>query len=137
MAIRYTDSLEGITAEMLGGLFEGWQSRPSPARRLRMLEGSRYVVLAVDDASGRVVGLINAIADGCHFAFMPLLEVTPDCRGQGIGRELVTRMLRQLREYPCIDLTCDPGLQPFYERCGMTHRSHGMVVREYGRAGPH
>jgi len=42
----------------------------------------------------------------------------------------VRRMLDQLRAYPCVDLTCDSHLQPFYERFGMTH-SVGMVLRRY------
>jgi GNAT superfamily N-acetyltransferase len=133
--IRYTDSLAGITSDMLGGFFEGWRAPPSPEKHLRILQGSRHVVLAIDESSGRVVGFINALADGCNSAFIPLLEVVAAYRGQGIGKELVTRMLQRLRDYPCIDLTCDPGLQPFYEKWGLL-KSTGMVVREYGRTGP-
>jgi len=55
-------------------------------------------------------------------------------RRQGIGRELVMRMLQALRDYRCIDLTCDPALQPFYETCGML-KSVGMAVRDYTRTG--
>ena len=93
------------------------------------------MVLAVEPARRRVVGFVNALADGAHSAFLPLLEVLPDCRGKGIGRQLVRRMLRTLRHYPCVDLTCDPGLQAFYERSGM-RRSTGMVIRNSRRRGP-
>jgi hypothetical protein len=44
-------------------------------------------------------------------------------------------MLDLLGDYPCIDLTCDARLQPFYEEFGM-QRSTGMVIRDYDRK-PH
>jgi len=133
--IIYPDSLEGITAGMLGGFFEGWASPPDAARRLRILRGSSHVVLAFDDEAGKVVGFVNALTDGANSAFIPLLEVLPDYRGGGIGTELMRRMLERLGDYPCIDLTCDPQAQPFYERCGM-QRSVAMVIRDYTRKGP-
>jgi len=133
--IRYANSLAGITPNMLGGFFEGWRVPPSPEKHLRILRASQHVVLATDESCGRVIGFINALTDGCNSAFIPLLEVIAAYRGQGIGRELVTRMLQLLCDYPCIDLTCDPTLQPFYEKLGLL-RSTGMVVREYTRTGP-
>jgi len=81
MAIRYTDNLDGISPRMLVGFFEGWRQPPSPARHPRILRGSRHVVLAVDDARGRVAGFVNAITDGCNSAFIPLLEVVPMSTG--------------------------------------------------------
>jgi GNAT superfamily N-acetyltransferase len=135
MNVRYTDSLAGITAEMLAGFFEGWRQPPSPDKLLRILRGSSHVILAIDDDARRVVGLINALGDGGNSAFIPLLEVLPAYRRKGVGGELVRRMLQTLRDYPCIDLTCDPQLQSFYQRHGMTP-SVGMVVRDYSRPGP-
>ncbi|MBM4079513.1 MAG: GNAT family N-acetyltransferase [Planctomycetes bacterium] len=134
MDIRYTTSLDGITPDKLVGFFSGWRRPLSPEAHLRVLRGSRHVVLAMDERTGRVVGFINALTDEAHSAFIPLLEVLPEYRRKGIGRELVRRMLHELRNFPCIDLTCDPALQPFYEKCGM-RRSVGMVVRNYDRTG--
>lgn len=132
MEIRYTTTLDDITPAMLTGFFQGWQRPMSAEKHLRVLRGSSHVVLAIDGRASRVVGFINAISDGCQSAFIPLLEVLPEYHGKGIGGELLSRMLEQLRDFPCIDLTCDPALQSFYEKCGML-RSVGMVVRDYGR----
>ena len=132
MPIAYTDSLDGITPERLTGFFVGWPNPPSPETHLRMLQGSAAVVLAIDDTNGQVVGYINAISDGFHSAFIPNLEVLPDYQGQGIGSELVRRMLKRLENYYAIDLMCDADLQPFYERLGL-RRSMGMVKRNYAR----
>jgi ribosomal protein S18 acetylase RimI-like enzyme len=130
--IKYTTSLRGITAKKLGGFFEGWKTAVGVNRHLQMLRGSDKVVLAIEAKSGRVVGLINALCDGVNSAFIPMLEVVPEYRRQEIGRELVRRMLEELKDYPCIDLSCEPEKQAFYEKCGM-RRSVGMMIREHGR----
>lgn len=130
--IVYTDSLDGITAEKLHGFFAGWPHPPAPKTHLKVLSRSSAVVLAVDDSTGQVVGFITAISDGVLAASIPLLEVLPAYRGQGIGSELVRRMLDKLRRFYAIDLMCDAELQPFYARFGM--RSYtGMIVRNYDR----
>jgi GNAT superfamily N-acetyltransferase len=128
--IEYTTTPTGITADMLGGFFVGWPDPPSPPTHLRILQSSHFVVLAVDRQADRVVGFINAISDGIMAAYIPLLEVLPDYQGRGIGTELVKRMLDKCAELYVVDLTCDPGVQSFYARCGM-QPSTGMMVRRY------
>ncbi len=132
MNIRYAMGVEGITPGMLTGFFQSWKRPLSPEAHLHVLKGSRHVILAIDDEAARVVGFINALGDGVQSAFIPLLEVLPEYRRKGIGRDLVKRALDLLRDYPCIDLTCDPALQPFYEKSGM-QRSVGMVIRDNAR----
>ena len=72
--------------------------------------------LAIDPATGEVVGFVSAIGDGGNVAFISLLEVLPAWRGRGVGGELVRRLLARLGDRYTIDLGCDEGLVPFYER---------------------
>ena len=130
MAIRYTDSVEGIDAGMLGGFFEAWKRPRTPEEHLAILKKSTCVVLVFDDDTGRVVGFANALSDGMQSAFVPLLEVLPEYRDLGIGTELMRRMLTRLTGVSAIDLTCDPSLQPFYAKLGMVP-SVGMILRRY------
>lgn len=130
--ITYTDSIAAITADQLQGFFVGWPNPPTPATHLRILQGSAHVILAVDDQTHQVVGFINAISDGVLNAFIPLLEVLPAYQKQGIGGELVRRMLDTLRSLYAIDLVCDTDLQPFYQRFGM-RPYHAMLSRNYDR----
>jgi len=130
--VTYIDSPKDITADQLRGFFVGWPNPPSCAAHLSLLKNSTYVVLAVDEAAQNVVGFVTAIADGVLIAYIPLLEVLPAYRGQGIGTELMRRMLNLLRDYYAVDLVCDPEMQPFYTRLGMKpHRA--MIVRNYDR----
>jgi ribosomal protein S18 acetylase RimI-like enzyme len=128
--ITYTESLAGLEASQLQGFFVGWPNPPTPATHLKILQGSSHVVLALEDA--RVIGFINAVSDGVLTAYIPLLEVLPEYQGQGIGTELVRRLLERLRTLYMIDVLCDPEVQPFYERSGMM-RASGMIVRNYDR----
>jgi ribosomal protein S18 acetylase RimI-like enzyme len=129
--IRYTTSLGGIDEADLAGFWVGWPHPPSPALHRRILRGSQKVVLAWDDAEGRVVGFITAVGDGVLAASIPLLEVLPAYQGRGIGTELVRRMLAELAGRYMVDLTCDPELIPFYERAGLV-RADAMILRRPG-----
>ncbi|MDQ7793308.1 MAG: GNAT family N-acetyltransferase [bacterium] len=130
--ITYRDTTAGVAPEQLEGFFEGWPAAPNPATHLLLLENSAHVVLAVDDDSGRVVGFVNAVGDGVLTAYIPLLEVLPEYRGRGIGRELARRMLARLSHFYMVDLVCDRGLVPFYRQFGMVENT-GMMIRNPGR----
>ena len=130
--ISYTDTLAAVDHEHLqGGFFVGWPNPPSPMTHYQILANSSAIVLA-RIADGTVVGFITAVSDQISCAYIPHLEVLPAYQSQGIGSELVRRMLEKLRHLYMIDLVCDPPLQAFYEQLGMKPVV-GMVVRNYDR----
>jgi len=88
----------------------------------------KVFIVALD--GNKAVGFITALSDGVASGFIPLLEVLPEYQKQGIGSELVKRMLVKLKGIMNIDLTCDAVIQPYYERFGML-RSSGMILRKY------
>ena len=118
--IEYRESLDGITAENLTGFFVGWPNPPSPETHLKILENSTYVILAVDNETGDVIGFINAVSDKTLAAYIPLLEVLPDYKGKGIGGELMRRMMHRLDGLYMIDLVCNKDIVVYYEKYGLT-----------------
>ncbi len=128
--LRYQETCEGVTAEQLTGFFTHWHNPRTPAEHLAILQGSDYVVLAVDEQSGQVIGFVTALTDGVQAAFIPLLEVLPGFRGHGVCSELMRLVLELLRDLTAVDLTCNPEMQPFYARFGMKP-SVGAVRRNY------
>ena len=130
--IRLQSDLENIGPEQLQGFFEGWPDAPSAHTLHRMLTASYRVSLAVDTQSGEVAGFIQAISDGILTAFIPLLEVRMEFRGQGTGRALVLHLLAQLEHLYAVDLSCDDALTTFYERLGFMP-GRAMIRRRYSR----
>jgi ribosomal protein S18 acetylase RimI-like enzyme len=128
----FKNSLDGITVEMLKGFFVDWPHPPNAETHYKLLENSSYIVLAIDEDVNRVVGFITATSDGVLSAYIPLLEVLPEYKNQGIGKELVRRMFEQLRHLYMIDLCCDDDLVPYYEKFGM-FKGTGMILRNYDR----
>lgn len=126
--VVYESDVTGVDASDLAGFFADWPSPPTPERHLEILRGSDYVLLAREGEGGRVIGFATAISDGVLSAFIPLLEVLPERRGQGIGTELVRRLLAELEDFYMVDLVCDPELETFYRRFEMELLS-GMGLR--------
>ena len=131
--IAYDSDLVGLDVSSLQGFFVGWPTPPSAAQHLAALCGSHQAVLARDSVTGRVVGFVNLISDGVLTAFVPWLEVLPDYQGQGIGTELMRRILAHAKAagFYSVDLACDPELRPYYERLGL-RPLQGMGMRYYG-----
>jgi ribosomal protein S18 acetylase RimI-like enzyme len=125
--VIYTDTADAITADQLRGFFVGWPVAPSPERHLELLRGRHAVELALDDDA--VVGFVTATGDGVMSAFIPLLEVLPEYQHQGVGTELVRRLLGQLDDLYMIDLCCDADLEPFYTALGFQTLDRGMGIR--------
>lgn len=124
--IEYTTGCGGLSAEMLGGFFDGWPAQPDAAGLVRILSNSALAVLAWE--SDRVVGLANALSDGEFAVYLPLVEVRATHRGRGIGAELVRVVMRHFAQAYMIDAVCDDEAVAFYERLGMTHLN-GMAYR--------
>lgn len=124
--ISYSTDLSGLTEADLAGFFVGWPTPPSPAQHLAVLRGSYRVVIA--RSQDEVAGFVNMISDGVLTAFIPWLEVRPSFQGQGIGTELMRRIVAEAAHLYSVDLTCDDSLRPYYERLGMSALT-GMGLR--------
>jgi ribosomal protein S18 acetylase RimI-like enzyme len=125
--LSYSESATGVRSDQLAGFFVGWPNPPTPERHLDMLRGSDAVALAIDD--GTVVGYATAISDGVLAASIPFLEVLPAYQHQGIGTELVRRLLAQLEHLYMVDVSCDAELETFYRRLGFGALDRGMGLR--------
>ncbi|RSD28810.1 GNAT family N-acetyltransferase [Mesobacillus subterraneus] len=126
----YKNNAAGISAGMLEGFFVGWPDAPDTETHIQLLKKSDKVIIAVDEEANRVIGFITAITDHTLSAYIPFLEVLPAYHNKGVGKELVSRMLKELEGTYMIDLMCDENLQPYYEQMGMI-KSSGMIIRNY------
>lgn len=73
-------------------LEQGWADRVQDIHRFRtMLDGSDLTVLALDGDT--IVGFARALCDDATNGYISMVAVAPERRRQGIGRELVTRLM--------------------------------------------
>ncbi len=77
-----------------------------------------------------VVGFVNALSDGMLSAYIPLLQVIPSRRGQGIGSELIRQLLVDVGQLYTIDVMCDEDVVSFCERLGFSPAG-GVIRRNY------
>ena len=128
--IYYQDRFEGIDASKLEGFFKHWHHPETPEHHFKMLKQSSYFIVAIDSSKDRIIGSITVLTDDVQVVYISMLEVLAEYRGQGIGSELVRRILKKYKHIPAIDLMCAPTTQAFYKRLGM-QASAGMVVRNH------
>lgn len=94
----------------------GWDSGNYPDKLQLAIKNSHNVISAWD--KDRLVGLMNAISDGAMTAYFQYLLVHPDYQGQGIGKELVERMLAEYKDYARKVLIAYEKETEFYKACG-------------------
>ncbi len=99
----------------------GWWQESEEARNIipAMIRGS-YCFMVAREPEGRIVGMARVISDGHSDAYIQDVAVLESCRRQGIGRELIRRLVRH-----CVDgkiawigLVAEPGTQGLYEKLG-------------------
>ena len=106
-------------------LFEttGWNDEYhlTPLDLANALKESAFLVSVYDE--GRLVGFGRAVSDSIHAMIYDLI-VAPDYQHQGIGGEILDRLVKHCQEAHIrdIQLFCARGRRDFYER-------HGFAVR--------
>ena len=123
MTIRY--QTYPPTPEQYFALFEttGWNEeyQLTPYDLSQVLAHSWYMVCAYDE--DRLVGFGRVVGDSVHAMIYDLI-VVPDHQKQGIGGEILDRLIKHCQEARVrdIQLFCAEGKREFYER-------HGFVAR--------
>jgi ribosomal protein S18 acetylase RimI-like enzyme len=116
--------------DLADGFFEGWPQHPDKNTHRKILKNSYKAIVAIDAEKNRIVGFINIISDGVLSAYIPLLEVIPAYRNQGIGSQLLKLALKELDDFYMIDLVCDEDRISFYEQHGMI-KCTAMIWRNF------
>ncbi|HVO69924.1 MAG TPA: GNAT family N-acetyltransferase [Aggregatilineaceae bacterium] len=75
----------------------------------------------------RLVGFARTVTDDLYRAFIEDVIVDEALRGQGIGSELVGRLLVRLDHVEEIVLSCEEHLAPFYEHMGFRRVTHPFL----------
>lgn len=107
----------------------GWNSlNLTPHELERMCRQSWYAMYAYDQQ--RLVGMGRVISDGVITGIICGVGVLPDYQSQGIGTELMQRIVEHCEENKVIpQLMCTEGLETYYAKRGFEKFAMGMMKR--------
>lgn len=106
-----------------------WSSASKPTELMTALRGSHS--LATARADGRLIGLANAISDGCLVAYFPHMLVHPDWQRQGVGRQLMQAMLDRYGGFHQLILAADGDAVGFYASMGFSRAGRTVPMWIY------
>ncbi len=134
MSPQWTDDLARIDWQELEALYRAAPLGDKSAAELRLVfENSRFRVFAME--GGAPVGAGRVLADGCDCAYLCDIAVLPSHQGEGLGKEIVARLLHLAASHRKIILYAVPGKEPFYEAFGFRRMTTAMAIFEnQGRA---
>ena len=125
-----------IPAEYLA-LFEttGWNDtyHLTSVDLAKALKESAFMVSAYDE--GRLIGFGRVVTDSIHAVIYDLI-VAPDYQRQGIGGEILDRLVKhcQATHIRDVQLFCARGKREFYEEHGFEVRPDDAPGMQYHRA---
>jgi GNAT superfamily N-acetyltransferase len=104
----------------------GWDKGSGNYDKILQRHFTYYTVRASD---GHLIGYMSILSDGLADAFLLDLMVHPDFQGQGVGRRIVQRAIRDMKDagIQCVQVTFDEKLRDFYRKCGFFIFGGGVV----------
>ena len=96
----------------------GWEKRVADAAKFRkMMENASRTIIAFEGE--RIVGFARALCDDVSNGYIGTVAVAEDFRKQGIGRELVERLIGDNPEITWV-LRAGRGSAKFWEKMGFS-----------------
>ena len=111
----------------------GWNQQDEDWRFLLLRGPGRFVVA---QREGRIVGTGGAVCYGTTLAWVCMILVDPDVRGQGIGTRIVEGVLGRLTDVATIGLDATPFGQGVYARLGFVETSRLQRVEAVAKGSP-
>ncbi|KUG15402.1 gcn5-related [hydrocarbon metagenome] len=112
-----------------------WLNDHDPTRLPELVRSSFAFAVAVEDATGRSVGMGRVISDGVSDAYIQDMVVIPEFRGRGAGRKIIRVLLAYCYErgVTWIGLIAEPGTEEFYTGIGFSRMKDHIPMRYRGR----
>jgi GNAT superfamily N-acetyltransferase len=123
--ITYCETIPGRDEFFALFTTTGWNEEEyhlSSDQLYQAINHSWYMVSVYDD--GALIGYGRVISDGILHALIVDMIVHPDDQGKGIGRTILSMLVRRCQTFGVkdIQLFCATGKSPFYEKSGFEAR---------------
>ncbi len=127
MSLEWSSTCEGVDWEELAAVYRAAPLGNKHAEGLRTAYGHSMFMCFVRDG-GRLVGAGRVLADGVDCAYLCDIALLPSHQGQGLGAQIVERLLALARGHRKIILYAVPGKEDFYRRFGFQRMSTAMAI---------
>jgi len=121
---KVTFSRDGVDWEALARIYARAPLAVRPAVEIKRAFGNSYLCCFAR-VYGELVGAARAMSDGVYYATILDVAVDPGFQGAGIGRKMMTELMRRLPVRK-VYLTTVPGKEGFYEKLGFLPQTNAM-----------
>ena len=120
---------KNISVEQIKELFfsVGWRAGDKHDKIVEALKNSETLITAWDES--RLVGLVNAFSDASMVVYVHYVLTHHDYQKQGIGKQMINRVLKNYPEYKHIVLISNNNKIGFFQQCGF-HVCEGATAME-------
>ena len=127
MQLVWKESLSNIDWNELSALYRAAPlGEKSPSDLERAFSNSMFRLFVSD--AGRLIGVGRALADGVDCSYICDVAVLPSYQGNGLGKEIVARLVTLSAGHKKIILYAVPGKEPFYGRLGFRRMTTAMAI---------
>lgn len=127
MKLEWVYSTENLDWEALSNLYQiAPLGQKTPADLKISFSNSMYNCFVYH--SGHLIAVGRALADGRDCSYICDVAVHPHYQGQGLGKELVARLIGFSKDHKKIILCAAPGKEPFYQKLGFKRMKTAMAI---------
>lgn len=129
MPLTWSNSIDTLDWNELSALYEAAPlGYKEPGALSTVFRNSMFRCFIHDE--GKLVGVGRALADGADCSYICDVALLPSHQGQGLGRDIVSRLVALSRGHKKIILYAVPGAEPFYKKLGFRRMTTAMAIFE-------
>lgn len=134
MALEWIEAVDRVDWRELSELYRiAPLGQKEPADLQVVFSNSMFRCFVYD--AGRLIAAGRALADGRDCSYICDIAVHPAYQGQGLGREMVSRLVELSQGHKKIILYAAPGKEGFYRRLGFKRMATAMgIFKDEARA---
>lgn len=129
MSIEWIETLDGIDWDELSALYRAAPlGNKSPEWLRTAFTNSMFRCFGYDQ--GVLIAAGRALADGVDCSYLCDIAVLPAYQGQGLGQQVIGRLVDASRHHRKIILYAVPGKEAFYAKLGFRRMNTAMAIFE-------
>lgn len=129
MPMEWKYSTDGVDWEELSALYRAAPLGDKKALHLQtVFANSMFKCFVYEDS--RLIAAGRALADGADCSYICDIAVLPSHQGTGLGKLIVSHLVKKSRGHKKIILYAVPGKEAFYRRFGFLRMTTAMAIFE-------